>query len=82
MNSNEGGSPGGLSRDATERDWQQLIGRRLEHVQNNDDTISSEVGTLIHRGGHQNLLPGLYQPPGKGHKGNVGDSEEIQPMVR
>lgn len=84
MEKGEVGGPGGLGHGATERDWQQLIGRRLEHIQNNDDTISSEVGTLIHREAHQNLPPGLYQPPGKGLKGGVGplDTDESTPMVR
>ena len=76
------GGFGDSVRDASEKDWQQLIGRRLEHVQNNDDTISSEVGTLIHRNNHQ-PLPSLYNAPHKnGSKLGSHDNEETQPMVR
>ncbi|XP_028966957.1 ATP-sensitive inward rectifier potassium channel 12 [Galendromus occidentalis] len=76
------GGYGDSVRDASEKDWQQLIGRRLEHAQNNDDTISSEVGTLIHRNNHQ-PLPSLYNPPHKnGSKLGSHDSDETQPMVR
>ncbi|XP_022661831.1 G protein-activated inward rectifier potassium channel 3-like isoform X1 [Varroa destructor] len=84
MQKGETGVQDGFGRESNERDWQQLIGRRLEHVQNNDDTISSEVGTLIHRGAHQNLTPGLFQPPGKSFKGVVGshEADENTPIVR